>query len=265
MEKLCYFSVNVVFCGFKLLHILVTDEEPTSGHHDVCSVGTLKGHLGEREGGNTGRSTVRPHFLQRLACLSGWQKNLILLLGLVVWMLHIVRAWHPGPLSGRMSFEFVNVGSWLANGDMALDSCALAVAEHRLIPARARSMSHQLRKADRSAWAPASQDQLSGGHAGVGVVSLGGAPLSAPSLVTPEFQEFFRLGRVMRVVLPAGDGVVVHLHLVYGYQGSKEDSEKLSLTDKPFRAVLAEAQVVCVISRFLRLVTLMLTLVSSPA
>ena len=53
----------------------------------------------------------------------------------------------------------------------------LAVAEHRLIPARARSVGHQLRKAGfHSVWAPACQDTIPGGHAGVGVVSLGGAP-----------------------------------------------------------------------------------------
>ena len=49
---------------------------------------------------------------------------------------------------GQLSIEFVNVGGWLTNGDPALDSCAhfLAVAEHRLIPSRARSMCHQLRR-----------------------------------------------------------------------------------------------------------------------
>ena len=73
----------------------------------------------------------------------------------------------------------------------------LAVAEHRLIPSRARSVGHLLRKAGHhSVWAPACQDKIAGGHAGVGVVSLGGAPLSLPSFVTPQFQEFFRLGRV---------------------------------------------------------------------
>ena len=41
--------------------------------------------------------------------------------------------------------------------------------------------------------APACQDQIAGGHAGVGVVNLGGASLSAPSLVTADFKEFFRL------------------------------------------------------------------------
>ena len=50
---------------------------------------------------------------------------------------------------GQFSVEFVNVGGWLTYGDLALDSCAqfLAVAEHRLISSRARSVSHQLRKA----------------------------------------------------------------------------------------------------------------------
>ena len=128
-------------------------------------------------------------------------------------------------------------------------SCAqfLSVAEHRLIPSRARSIGHQLRKAGHhSIWAPACQDQIAGGHAGVGVVSLGGAPLSLPSFITPQFQEFFRLGRVLRTTLPTAQGGVVHLFVVYGYQGAEEDAEKLRLTDRLLQAVLAEAQVVCV-------------------
>ena len=81
----------------------------------------------------------------------------------------------------------------------------LAVAEHRLIPSRARSVCHQLRRAGyHSVWAPACQDQVAGGHAGVGVVSMGGAPLSLPSSVTPQFQELFRLRRVLRTTLPSG-------------------------------------------------------------
>ena len=109
----------------------------------------------------------------------------------VVWMFQIGRARHPGPSQrfftpGQLSVEFVNVGGWLTYGDLALDSCAqfLAVAEHRLIPSRGRSVSHQLRKAGhQSVWSPACQDQVAGGHAGVGVVSLGGAPLSHYSSV----------------------------------------------------------------------------------
>ena len=79
-----------------------------------------------------------------------------------------------------------------------MDSCAqfLAVAEHRFVPAGARSVGHQLGNAGfHSVWAPACQDSFPGGHAG-GVVSLGGAPMALPSFVTPEFGEFFRLSRV---------------------------------------------------------------------
>ena len=70
----------------------------------------------------------------------------------------------------HLSTEFHNVGDWFTDGDMVLDSCAqfLAEAEHMLIPARARYIGHQLRKVDRqSIWAPACQDQISGGRAGV--------------------------------------------------------------------------------------------------
>ena len=158
----------------------------------------------------------------------------------------------PGPRSftpGQLSIEFVNVGGWLTSGDLALDSCAqfLATAEHRLIPSGARSVCHRLRRAGHySVWAPACQDQVAGGHAGVGVVSLGGATLSLPSFVTPQCKEFFRLGRVLRNTLPTCEGGVVHPFVVYGYQGAEEDADQLQLTDKLLQAVLAEAQVVCV-------------------
>ena len=146
-------------------------------------------------------------------------------------MFHIGRVRHPGPgtrlfTPGQLSLEFVNVGGWLTSVDFALDSCAqfLAVAEHRSIPSRARSVCHQLRRVGRhSVWAPACQDQVAGGPAGVGVVSLGGAPLSRPSFVTPHFQEFFRLGRVLRTTRPTAQGGVVHLFVVYGYQRAEED------------------------------------------
>ena len=111
-----------------------------------------------------------------------------------------------------MSIEFVNVGGWLTFGDLALDSCAqfLAVAEHRLIPSRARSVCHQLWRAGfQSVWAPACQDRVAGGHAGVGVVSLGGAPLSLTQLLLLlSLGNSFRLGRVLRTTLPTGEGGV---------------------------------------------------------
>ena len=170
-------------------------------------------------------------------------------------MLHIDRACHPGPdksffTPGQLSVEFVNVGGWLTYGDLALDSCAQfpAVAEHRLIPSRARSICHQLRKAGhQSVWVPACQDQVAGGHAGVGVVSLGGATVALPSCATSEFKEVFRLGRALRVTLSTGMGGVVRLFCSQWISGAEEDSEKLQLADKLVQAVLAEAQVVCVV------------------
>ena len=143
--------------------------------------------------------TMVSHFLGRFFLVS---KRTIFFSGRVIlWMLHVGRARHPGPgprvfTPGQLSIEFVNVGGWLTHGDMALVSCAqfLAVAEHRFIPSAARSVCHQLRRAGHhSVWAPACQDRVAGGHAGVGVVSLGGAPLSLPTFVTPQFQKFFRL------------------------------------------------------------------------
>ena len=49
------------------------------------------------------------------------------------------------------------------------------------------------------------------------------------------------MGRVLRTTLPTGKGGVVHLFVVYGYQGAEEDADKLRLTDKLLQAVLAEA------------------------
>ena len=77
-------------------------------------------------------------------------------------------------------------------------------------------------------------DQVAGGHAGVGVVSLGGAPLCLPSFLTPQFKEFFRLGRALRTTLPTGRGGVVHLFVVCGYQGAEDDSDQLLLTLRLF-------------------------------
>ena len=87
------------------------------------------------------------------------------------------RATHPGPPSQlrHVSLEF----GWLTHGDLALDAgvAFLAIAEHRLIPARVCSEWSRLRgKGLSSIWAPASQDSSHVGNAGVGVVSLRGAP-----------------------------------------------------------------------------------------
>ena len=68
----------------------------------------------------------------------------------------------------------------------------LAVVEHRLILARVRGEWSRLRRsAVSSIWAPACQETSHVGNAGVGVVSLRGAPLSLPSFATAQFQRFF--------------------------------------------------------------------------
>ena len=181
-----------------------------------------------------------------------FKRSLRFVWGLILWMLSIGRARHPGPCTSSypsgFSIEFLNVGGWLSRGDLALESKAhfLAVAEHRLVPARARNVITQLRKARRSSvWAPSCQDVTPGGHAGGGVISLHGAHISLPTLFDPSFKEFFRIGRAMRVILPLGNGGVVHLFVIYGYQGAGNDPEKLQLTDHLFAAVLAEARMCC--------------------
>ena len=78
---------------------------------------------------------------------------------------------------------------------------------------------------------------------GVGVVSLLGAPLSLPTLATPAFAEFFRLGRAMRVVLPLGDGGGANVFVVYGYQGAEFYPDKLALTHQLIISLLCEAKV----------------------
>ena len=120
----------------------MSNEEPTSGHRDVCLVGTPKRDtLGE----------IRHVFLvskKTLFFFWGWWCGCSTLVG-------------PG-VPGLVFCLWTN-------GDAALDSCAqfLAVAEHKLILARAWSV---IGKADRhSVWAPACQDQLSGGHSGWGL------------------------------------------------------------------------------------------------
>ena len=98
------------------------------------------------------------------------------------------------PGSVPFHIEVLNVGGWLTHCDFALNVAVdfLAVVEHRLIPARVRSEWARLwgRKIA-SIWAPASQESSHVGHAGVGVVSLRGAPRSLPSFCYCSFSEFF--------------------------------------------------------------------------
>ena len=172
-----------------------------------------------------------------------------LFLGLILWYFWAGRARHPGPPSQPklVSLEFHNVGGWLTYGDLALNADVdfLAVAEHRLIPARVRGEWSRLRgKGIFSVWAPASQDSSHVGNAGVGVVSLCGAPLASPSFATAQFKSFFDCGRAVRCMLPLASGRFLHLFVLYGYQGADADAEQLALTEQLFDAALGELSVV---------------------
>ena len=102
-------------------------------------------------------------------------------------MLHIGKARHPGLVSGkvRKGVSQLSLPMWVVGLPMGIWHWIPVLSSWPLVPTRAGFMGHQLRKADRqSVWAPAGQDLISGGHAGLGVIGLCGAPLSAPSLVT---------------------------------------------------------------------------------
>ena len=139
--------------------------------------------------------------------------------GLILWYSWIGRDKNPGPGSPHhLAVEVLNVGGWLAHGDLALDAGLdfLEVTEHRLIPAGVRSEWARLRcKGVASIWALASQDSSHVGNAGVGVVSLKGATLTLPTSATDQFKGFFDCGRVVRCTLPLGAGRFVHLVVLY--------------------------------------------------
>ena len=111
---------------------------------------------------------------------------------------------------------------------LALDARVdfLAVVEHRLIPARVRNEWSRLRSKDMSSIrAPASQVSSHVGNAGVGVISLRRAPLSLPTFATSQFKRFFDCGRVVRCMFPLGFGRLMHLVVLYGFQGADTDAE----------------------------------------
>ena len=123
------------------------------------------------------------------------------------------------------------VGRWLIE--------FLAVVEHRLIPARVRSEWARLGKRGlASIWAPTCQSSSHVDNAGIGVISMRGAPIALPSYATAQFRRFFDCGRAVRCMLPLGAGRFM------GKQGADSDAEQLALTDQFFDAVLGELSVV---------------------
>ena len=100
------------------------------------------------------------------------------------------------------------------------------------------------RKGLASIWDRASQDSSHVGNAGVGVVSMKGAPLALPSFATAQFKRFFDFGRAVRCMLPLGSGRFVHSVVLYGEQGADSDPEQLALTEQLFDAASGELSVV---------------------
>ena len=172
-----------------LLTALVTYGGPTPGNYYMHDVVPPNGAFGESSWQRQCKTRYSPFVGFLLPCTYLVSKrSLRFFWGLLVWMLSIGRARHPGPGTSSyplgLSIEFLNVGGWLSRGDLAFESSAhfLAIAEHRLVPARARAVTTQLRQARLSSvLAPSCQDVTPGGH-GVGVISLHGAhPFSSYS------------------------------------------------------------------------------------
>ena len=166
---------------------------------------------------------------------------------MTIWHLWIGRALHPlsPPPDQFFGLEVFNIGG-LTHGDLALEARVdfLAVVKHRLIPARVRRKSAGLRrKGLASVWAPACQDSSHVGNAGVGVISMRGAPVALPSFAT-EVKWFFNCGRAVRCMLPVGSGRFMYLFVLYGKQGADNDAEQLALTEQLFDAALSELSVV---------------------
>ena len=76
------------------------------------------------------------------------------------------------------------------------------------------------------------------------MVSLCGAPLALPTFATAQFKSFFDCGRAVRCLLPLASGRLMHLFVLYGYQGADADTEQLALTEQLFDAALGELHVV---------------------
>ena len=56
-----------------------------------------------------------------------------------------------------------------------------------------------------------------------------GAHVPLPSFATSQFQRFCDCGRAIKCLLPMGSGRIMHLAVLYGYQGADADAEQLAL------------------------------------
>ena len=159
--------------------MLASGGQPSLHGYDACMVFWTKVALRRNCRQTYGETSFSP--LRVFFCLVGILEKGFW--GPLLRHFWIGRDRHPGPpsLPFHVGLEFHNVGGWLTLGDLALEAGVdfLAVAEHRSILARVRTEWSRLRcKGLSSICAPASQDSSHVGNAGVGVVSLRGAPLA---------------------------------------------------------------------------------------
>ena len=200
----------------------------------------LTGHSGEYAGKKYRKTFFSPIFVFLFS-----QNSRVRFWGLILWYLWNGRARHPGPPSHshHVGVEVLNVGGWLTHGDLALEARVdfLAVVEHRLIPAQLGVNGPGLGV---RGWLLACQDSSHVGNAGIGVISMKGAPLALHSFATAQFRSFFDAGRAVRCTLPFGSGRFMHLVVLYGYQGADLDPEQLAVTEQLFDAALGELSVV---------------------
>ena len=121
--------------------------------------------------------------------------------GLILWYFWVGKARHPGPPSLPVTLVLSFLTSVVGS-------------------ARVRGEWSRLRKKGFSSiWAPACQDSSHVGNAGVGVVSLRGAPPALPTFATAQFKSFFDCGRAVRCLLSLGAGRFVHLFIYIRLSG----------------------------------------------
>ena len=71
-----------------------------------------------------------------------------------------------------------------------------------------------------------------------------GAPLVLPSTATAQFQAVVHTGGALMCVLPVGGAWVIHLVVLYGYQGAGRGAEQFGLADLILDAAVCELAVV---------------------
>ena len=98
----------------------------------------------------------------------------------------------------------------MAQGALRFLNASSGVLSKRLILARVSGLCSEVRGLA-SIWAPAPQDSSHVGNAGVGVISMRGAPVSLLSFATAQFRRFFDCGRAVRCMLSLGASRFTHL------------------------------------------------------